>query len=454
MKDADAIVVGGGISGLLSALTLTKEGKKVLLLERDGHLGGNACSYRVDGFQVDTGPHAITYINDGPLARLMKDYFDLVPTFLPYGTYYVRDKQRLSPFPWTIQEWMTFSILPKKDRLELAQLIASAIATSPVSKIGLDKTVRDFIGNRNFTEKTWRFIDALCYFMSGKPMDEAPAWRMLKGARYLEEGEDNKFRRRVKNVFKLRRLLSYDGAHHQAYPRGGLQAITDALLYSIPKDRVSLNTSESVSEFTFSGDDISGVVTEKDSYKADLVVYSGMVKELPKFCGSVLPSDYRKNLEKIQLTTSITLWLGLSKPHKNLNYLGSEIWFEEGKPYWGMPTSNYNPSFAPYGGQVIGFTSFVDGPQSKEKKALLNTVYTAIPEIDRLVELEHFQFANPEKAAVTAGVKFPGTKSPVNGLYLVGTDTDMRSMGLTRAAFSVETLLTILRRERKIGRKD
>jgi phytoene dehydrogenase-like protein len=34
MKKYDAIVVGAGISGLLAALTLSKHGKKVLILEK------------------------------------------------------------------------------------------------------------------------------------------------------------------------------------------------------------------------------------------------------------------------------------------------------------------------------------------------------------------------------------------------------------------------------------
>ncbi|MEA2004467.1 MAG: FAD-dependent oxidoreductase, partial [archaeon] len=65
----DAIVVGAGISGLLSALALSKEGKTVLVLEKNSYIGGNARSYDVDGYTVDTGPHAITGVPDGPLGR-------------------------------------------------------------------------------------------------------------------------------------------------------------------------------------------------------------------------------------------------------------------------------------------------------------------------------------------------------------------------------------------------
>jgi len=52
-EDYDVVVIGAGISGLLSALALSKEGKRVLVLEKEGYLGGVCRSYEVDGYYVD-----------------------------------------------------------------------------------------------------------------------------------------------------------------------------------------------------------------------------------------------------------------------------------------------------------------------------------------------------------------------------------------------------------------
>ncbi|MGE5458764.1 MAG: FAD-dependent oxidoreductase, partial [Methanococcaceae archaeon] len=74
----DAIVVGGGISGLMSALTLGKKGNNILLLEKADILGGNCRTYEpadCPGWRVDTGIHAITELIYGPLKQL-KHYFD------------------------------------------------------------------------------------------------------------------------------------------------------------------------------------------------------------------------------------------------------------------------------------------------------------------------------------------------------------------------------------------
>src|SRR5574341_2589529 len=114
MADYDVIVVGGGISGLLSALTLSRHGKSVLVLEKDSVVGGNCNSYCVDGFQVDTGPHAITHLREGPLRRLMDEYFTYVPVFVYYGNYYVPTERGLTKIPSNIKEFVTFDILPTK----------------------------------------------------------------------------------------------------------------------------------------------------------------------------------------------------------------------------------------------------------------------------------------------------------------------------------------------------
>ncbi|MCJ7731593.1 FAD-dependent oxidoreductase, partial [Candidatus Bathyarchaeota archaeon] len=101
----DVVVVGAGISGLLSALALSKEGKSVLVLEKENYIGGVCRSYQHQGYTVDTGPHIITRLDSGPLKVLMEKYFDLVPYFVPFGKYYLRINGHLKPFPWSVKDW-------------------------------------------------------------------------------------------------------------------------------------------------------------------------------------------------------------------------------------------------------------------------------------------------------------------------------------------------------------
>ncbi|MCK4892150.1 MAG: NAD(P)/FAD-dependent oxidoreductase, partial [Candidatus Pacebacteria bacterium] len=104
----DAIVVGGGISGILTTLALSKKGKNVLVIEKNDIMGGNCRTYEIDGYHVDTGPHAITNLLNGPLKELIKKYFTVIPRFFPINTYYVRDNQKLQEFPLTLLQLAYF----------------------------------------------------------------------------------------------------------------------------------------------------------------------------------------------------------------------------------------------------------------------------------------------------------------------------------------------------------
>ncbi|MEE8402303.1 MAG: NAD(P)/FAD-dependent oxidoreductase, partial [Candidatus Hydrothermarchaeaceae archaeon] len=437
----DAIVVGAGISGLLSALALSKNGKKVLIIEKSKCVGGLARSYDVDGYKVDIGPHAITALKDGPLVTLMDKYFDIVPQFIPHENYYVRTHARFSDFPWTLKEWMLFDILPRKDRLFLVQAITRGAALTLTDDKALNISVHDFIGDLTLSDRTIKFIDALCYLLTGRNAKETPTWRMLRGSGYIEEtkrGPREHFSRFIK-------LARHNASHNQCYPRGGVEAIVKSAEYSLPKNMVDIRLNESVTSIHVEDGHVKGVGTSEDSYDANTVVYSGYAKYLPKLVNSDLPPSYVENLKRIKQTTALAIWLGLSSRAQEFNYKGSEIWFEEGKPYWAMPTSNFDPHLAPMGKQLIGFAFVVEDDLKKERKRALDTIYTALPDIERRVEMEHVQVAVPEKAAATVDCYFPSPKSPINGLYLVGTDTNSNSMGITRASYSVLDCLRLMK---------
>jgi len=145
------------------------------------------------------------------------------------------------------------------------------------------------------------------------------------------------------------------------------------------------------------------------------------------------------------------LWLGLKKKLADFSYRGSEVYFNTETPYWAMPTSNFDPDLAPKGKQLIGFSTVMkEDTAEKQIKKLKHIIYKAVPEIEENIELEHVQTTIPEKGAITVDVKFPSPKSPLKNLYLAGTDTDSRSMGVTRAAYSVLEALKFMKEDGNI----
>ena len=66
----DAIIVGGGIAGLTSAAFLTKNGYKVMLCEKEDHVGGLVSSFNYDGFLYDAGVRGI--VDSGIVLPMLK----------------------------------------------------------------------------------------------------------------------------------------------------------------------------------------------------------------------------------------------------------------------------------------------------------------------------------------------------------------------------------------------
>lgn len=468
MADYDVIVVGGGISGLLSAMTLSKHGKKVLLLEKQSKVGGNCNSYMVDGFQVDTGVHSITHLQTGPLRRLMDIYFDYVPVFQEHGTYYARTPKGLSKIPSNLREFATFDILPKKDRLLLSQAITKAITMTTFGSDLSAQPVYDYLPG-GLSQDSLDFIDSICYSLSGRSMKETSVNRILTGSSFMrdnvpenflyEEEITRSYRSLLSSHFAasqlkghlsiLGRLANNDIGSSQGYPRKGLKAIVNAVLYSMSSS-ADVKTSAEVTKIITKDGIAKGVITPDATYSSDAVVYTGFVKNLPSLL-DYLPMTYKLDLEKIVQSRSMTIWVGLKTKLAQFDYLGSEIWFKP-RAYWAMPISNYDPELAPPGKQLVGFTFIVDEsvPLEENKSRMYSTILEALPGIEDHIEMVHYQMVIPEKAAVTIDGFFAQTRSPIRNLYLAGTDVDRRSMGITRASYSVLELLKIMKEENHI----
>ena len=484
MKKYDVIVVGAGVTGLLSALVLAKHGKKVLILEKSKHVGGNCNSYVVDGFQVDTGPHAITHLIEGPLKRLMDSYFDYIPVFEDYGNYFIRTDKRLVKVPSNIKEFVTFDVLPRMDRLALSQAVTKALTYTTFGMDLSKQSVYEFLP-KNLSKDTYDFADTISYFLSGKDMKHTSAKRVLEGSAFVRDSvtpeqleeilktdEKNGHEEKVlQNLIPLNlhtslqtrlnkvssplttlgRLATNKVSYSQGYPRKGLKSLLNAILYSLPKT-VEIMVENPVHKILVEEGVAKGVVAD-DTYLADMVIHTGFAKDLPQLVEE-LPSFYVKDLDGIAQTKSLTIWIGLDTTMEAFNYIGSEIWFKE-KAYWAMPISNYDSSLAPEGKQLIGF-SFIMNPEkdnSSEIKMAYETIYNAIPSIEEHIEMKHEQIIIPEKAAVTIDGNFADIRTPIRNLYVAGTDTDRRSMGITRAAYSVIEMLRVLNADGNLHRR-
>ncbi len=454
-------IVGGGISGLLSALALEKEGYEVILFEKD-KIGGLCRSENIGGYQVDTGVHAITMLNNGPLIRLLKKYSNYIPNFIPYGDYYIRLNNKIHKIPVSLQEWLTTPIVPHKDKI----LITTK--TIDLMSMGFEKdtSVYDVVNTLGLSETSLKFFDTISYFLTGKDMKNTPLWRLFTGAGYIPEDDilpfiykDSKINP-MKSILvkkinpdRIRNILSKgflktikDGSKKyiskfisgryisHGYPLGGIQSITNCVLNSLKNTTIKheeVLSIEKVKENSYI------IGTNNNNYDVDIVIFSAPSRTLPDIAKDI---DEIKKLEdylrNIKFTNSLTVWIGVDEDKNPLKYKGSEVWIDP--PAWAKCITNYDKSLAPKGKALIG-VSFVNKSEKEAFEAIERHLNIDIDKVDFL----HIQRAVPEQASCCIGQFFVYPKiNPT--FYVVGTDADPRSMGITRAAYSVEVMLSEL----------
>jgi len=436
------VVVGAGISGLLSGLALAKEGNDVTIFEATSEVGGMCRSYEINSFRVDTGPHIITRLKNGPLKELMDKYFDIVPEFVSHGGYYIRANKKTYKFPWTLRAFAFFEPISKKDRLMILQTFTSLYSQRIFNPDYDDVSIGDMVKNRDYDKNTLQIIDTMCKFLTGNGRDKTPVARFLDSQDYKNKGEKTS-QDPIDYLNSIKNLITKNGAEDQCYPVGGIISIMRAALSSMPEN-VDIKLNSEVEKIVVEDGRVRGVVVNEEFISADCVVYSAYSSHLPKIVDH-LPREYGKDLEKLEKVISLTLWLGLDK--KFFNKSGSEIWVDSDPSCWVVPITNYDSSLAPPEHQLVGFVTILpdDFDIDKERSRLLKAIVNEFPGIEKNIKMKHFQVLIPEKAAWIVNQKMPTSKTPIKGLYLVGTDTTHKSMGITRASYSVLNLLEAMK---------
>ncbi len=92
----DAVVIGAGLGGLLSAAELLQRGKRVAVIERLPHCGGRFTAKTFQGVQISTGAvHMVPFGSSGVLSHMLQ-HLDVPHRFFDadvFGSFYVHGKQ-------------------------------------------------------------------------------------------------------------------------------------------------------------------------------------------------------------------------------------------------------------------------------------------------------------------------------------------------------------------------
>ncbi len=245
----------------------------------------------------------------------------------------------------------------------------------------------------------------------------------------------------IRYIGKIYDLFVTEGGKDQGYPKGGLQSLINSILVSFPNN-VDIKTGEEVVKIQCRAG-VENVITGENTYNCSNVIYSGFASDLPKLIDN-LPEDYVHNLNQIKKVNSLTIWLGLNKNIFKKN--GSQMWIDSDPYAWMVPVSNYDPALAPNGNHLVGFAFILPDEYDilKMRKKALAAIIRIQPDIEKHIEMIHYQDLIPEKASWGVNSGFGDVQTPIKNLYCVGTDTEKRSAGVSRAAYSVLRCLEIM----------
>jgi phytoene dehydrogenase-like protein len=434
MKSYDAIVIGGGISGLGVAALLSKKGYRTVLLEKESILGGRSTSFPYRGYTVDIGLHAIASYSSSGIERLVREVettLELIPI-----------KPSLMHFDLDTR---TYARATSRERFgealynDFKRLVAAvaALDEEEIEKMhgkSAERWILDHFDNSDLVS----FFDKITGF-AGQPMNKVSA-----GA-FLETLHD---------AFTSENSITYPARH-------GIKALPDALEDAIKAHGGEIITEIVVQKILFQENRVRGVqgrivrpsfISEVE-IEAPVAVLTVPLMLLPRFVPSQMIGD--ELLDKVsRIKAENYYYVGLVAGVKaSLFERFSGQFFQwtldrPGMDWHAIVTvpSFIDPELAPEGRHLAFIDSHGPMPhgdqaiarrRQQELLALLREVW---PDFDQKTDWLHpviYPTILPLAQPFLTGPFRPGFRVPgAAGLYLAGDATYLTGSGIGSAVKS------------------
>jgi phytoene dehydrogenase-like protein len=440
----DVIIAGGGAGGLLTALALTDEGKRVLILEKAERLGGVWHSYWVDDYRVDQGLHVITRVTRGAFVRFLKTYLSPPPEFVLHEGWYFRVYDKVGTIPSSVGETLRWPLTGWRGRLGLVR-IGAKIKTMKLDEMEKYKDISflEFMESRGATNQVMLDVmQSAIYMAAGVPITEASAYEALRTLKDTDK-ESSK-------LGSAKRLLFGSGEYDEGYVVGGMEELIRRVIETINGDYV-LNAE--VNQINEENGSVAGGTVAGKKLSHNRIISNIPLWSMPNIVksGDVKTTEFFDKWYKMRPTQGITLWLGLSKIV--LGDRKNRVLVHPNPNRWIVSISSFDPSCAPEGKELIGIAMMTIPGKSKDEMVEImkgNGLEEYHPGILDHVEMEHVQMSYATRAALIPGqtdLDRPGPRTPVKGLYIVGTDTAGSGVGLQQAAQSADGVVKALRED-------
>lgn len=401
---ADAIVIGAGYAGMSAAALLAHAGRKVIVLEASGLIGGRAQSFRDEkGYLREYGAHSHRLAHRGIANAVFKKLGEEID-FLPEA----KDAKlifrgKLWERPEGPAGFLTTPMLSFGARLALLAFMIKIKRADPLK--WYDKTLLDFYKTSFQNPEVEAFLPFLGMTVMCPQPDKVSAGEVIN--------------------FLQRALKAGVGVGE---PQSGSAQIFSRLKEHIDKNgEVHLN--EKAEKIIIENGAASGVQTDKAAYSAPNIIFAARLPLLLDLMDNhLLPRETFDYIKNIESSSGLTIDFITNKPVTNIRagILGVDV------PVWARFQSNADDSFTPEGKYLstwgIMLPWHFDGDQKtveQAEKILKSAISAIFPDFMPMV-VEERKTVVP---VMNGNVLTPAQSKPyrpditcpaIRGLYFIG----------------------------------
>ncbi len=318
---ADAIIIGAGYAGMSAAALLAHSGRKVIVLEAAGTIGGRAYAYRNEkGYLWEYGAHSHRLAHKGIANEVFKrlgEEIDFLPEAKDAKLIF---QEKLWERPEGSAGFLKTPMLSLRARLTLLVLLIKIKKANPIE--WYDKTLLDFYKTSFQNPEVEAFLPFLGMTVMCPAPDKVSAGEVI--------------------AFLQRALKAGVGVGE---PRSGSAQIFSRLEKHIEKSG-EIHLQEKAQKIIIENGRAVGVETDRVKYSAPNIIFAARLPlVLDLMDNLLLPKDlvdYAKNIEN---SSGLTIDFITDMPVTNIrsSLLGVDV------PIWARFQSNADDSFTPPG---------------------------------------------------------------------------------------------------------